>query len=78
MNYKEEKYLNYVNERIDELLENNADKNYIADLLDDIIYYLPDDLSSELLKELYRIQDNFIDWRKKGAIAPGSYIFFKK
>ena len=61
MNYKEEKYLNYVNERINELLENDADKNYIADLLDDIIYCLSNDLSPELFKELYRIQDNFIN-----------------
>ena len=50
MNYKEEKYLNYVNERINELLENNADKNYITDLLDDIIYRLSNDLSPELIE----------------------------
>ena len=61
MDYKEEKYLNYVNERINELLENNADKNYIADLLDDIIYHLSDDLSTELFSALYKIQDNFIN-----------------
>ena len=61
MDYKEEKYLNYVNERINELLKNNADKNYIADLLDDIIYRLPSDLSTKLFKELYRIQENFIN-----------------
>ena len=61
MNYKEEKYLNYVNERINDLLENNANKEDIADLLDDIIYRLPDDISSDLFKELYKIQDNFIN-----------------
>lgn len=61
MNYKEEKYFNYINEKINELLKNNADKEYIADLLDDIIYYLPDDLPPELFKALYRIQENFIN-----------------
>ena len=61
MDYKEEKYLNYVNERINELLKNNADKEYISDLLDDIIYNLSNDLSPELFSALYKIQDNFIN-----------------
>ena len=61
MNYKEEKYFNYVNERINELLKNNADKEYISDLLDDIIYNLSNDLSPELFSALYKIQDNFIN-----------------
>lgn len=61
MNYKEEKYLNYVNERVNDLLEENTNKNDIADLLDDIIYHLPDNLSAELFKVLYKIQDNFLN-----------------
>lgn len=60
MNYKEEKYLNYVNERVSDLLEKNINKNDIADLLDNIIYCLPDDSSTELFKALYKIQDNFL------------------
>lgn len=61
MDHKEEKYLNHVNEMVNDLLEKNTNKNDIADLLDNIIYCLPDDLSAELFKALYRIQDNFLN-----------------
>ena len=60
MNKKEEKILNYVNERIEFCLRNNIDKDYIANCIDDIIYDLPEESSSELFSILYRIQDNLL------------------
>ena len=60
MNKKEEKILNYVNERVEFCLRNNIDKDYIANCIDDIIYDLPEESSSELFSILYRIQDNLL------------------
>ena len=57
MNKKEEKILNYVNERVEFCLRNNIDKDYIAESIDDIIFNLPENLSSELFSTLYRIQE---------------------
>ena len=36
------------------------DKKYIAEQLDDVIYNLPENSSSELFNILYRIQDNLL------------------
>ena len=60
MNKKEEKILNYVNERVEFCLRNNIDKDYIANCIDDIIYDLPEESSRELFSILYRIQDNLL------------------
>ena len=60
MNKKEEKILNYVNERVEFCLRNNIDKDYIADSIDDIIFDLPEDSSSELFSTLYRIQETIL------------------
>ena len=60
MNKKEEKILNYVNERVEFCLRNNIDKDYIANCIDDIIYDLPEEASPELFSILYRIQDNLL------------------
>ena len=57
---KEEKILNYVNERVEFCLRNNIDKDYIANCIDDIIYDLPEESSPELFSILYRIQDNLL------------------
>ena len=60
MNKKEEKILNYVNERVEFCLRNNIDKDYIAESIDDIIFDLPEDSSSELFSTLYRIQETIL------------------
>lgn len=60
MNCKEKKVLDLVNDRVNFMLDNNYDKNYIAECLDDIIYSLPDESSSELFSILYRIQDKLL------------------
>ena len=60
MTNKEEKYVDYINERICFCLEKGIDKNYIAEQLDDVIYNLSEDTSVELFNILYRIQDNLL------------------
>ena len=60
MNNKEKKYLDYINERVYHCLKKGIDKNQIAEWLDDAIYNLADDNSSELFNTLYRIQDNLL------------------
>ena len=60
MTIKEKKYLDYIDERVYHCLERGIDKKQIADWLDDYIYDLPEDSSSELFNTLYRIQDNLL------------------
>ena len=60
MNNKEKAYLNYIDERIYHCLKRGIDKKQIADWLDDVIYNLSDDNSSELFNILYRVQDNLL------------------
>ena len=60
MTNKEKKYLDYINERVYHCLKRGIDKNQIAEWLDDVIYDLSDDNSSELFNILYRIQDNLL------------------
>ena len=57
---KEKKYLEYIDERVYHCLERGIDKKQIAEWLDDYIYDLPVDSSSELFSTLYRIQDNLL------------------
>ena len=57
---KEKKYLDYINERVYHCLQHGIDKKQIAEWLDDYIYDLSDDNSSELFNILYRIQDNLL------------------
>ena len=57
---KEKKYLDYIDERVYHCLERGIDKKQIAEWLDDYIYDLPVDSSSELFNTLYRIQDNLL------------------
>ena len=60
MTDKEKKYLEYIDERVYHCLERGIDKKQIAEWLDDYIYDLPVDSSSELFSTLYRIQDNLL------------------
>ena len=60
MTNKEKKYLDYIDERVYYCLQQGIDKKQIAEWLDDAIYDLSDDNSSELFNILYRIQDNGI------------------
>ena len=60
MSNKEKKYLDYINERLYHCLKRGIDKKQIAKWLDDYIYDLSDDNSSELFNILYRIQDNLL------------------
>ena len=60
MTDKEKKYLDYIDERVYYCLKRGIDKKQIAEWLDDVIYNLSDDNSSELFNILYRIQDNLL------------------
>ena len=60
MTYKEKKYLDYINERVYNCLQQGIDKNQIAEWINDVIYDLSDDTSYELFKNLCRIQDNLL------------------
>ena len=60
MTNKEKKYLDYIDERVYHCLERGIDKKQIAEWLDDYIYDLSADTSSELFSILYRIQDNLL------------------
>ena len=60
MTNKEKKYLDYIEERVCYCLKRGIDKKQIAEWLDDYIYDLSDDNSSELFNTLYRIQDNLL------------------
>lgn len=60
MTNKEKEILDYVQECITSCLRKNVSKYYLANWLDDVIYDLSDDNSSELFNILYRIQDNLL------------------
>ena len=60
MTNKEKKYLDYINERVYHCLQQGINKKQIAEWLDDYIYDLSEDTSSELINILYRIQDNLL------------------
>ena len=60
MTNKEKKYLDYIDERLHYCLKRGIDTKRIAEWLDDVIYNLSDDTSSELFNILYRIQDNLL------------------
>lgn len=60
MTNKEKEFLNYIDGRVYHCLERGIDKKQIAEWLDDVIYNLSDDTSSELFNILYRVQDNLI------------------
>lgn len=60
MTNKEKDLLNSIGEKVYFCLQRGIDKNYIAEQLDDVIYNLPDDTSSEVFNELYLIQDNLL------------------
>ena len=60
MTNKEKEFLNGVDEKVYHCLQRGIDKNYIAKEIDDVIYNLPKDTSSELFNILYRIQDNLL------------------
>ena len=60
MTDKEKKYLDYIDERVYHCLKSGIDKKQIAEWLDDVIYNLSDDNSSELFNILYRLQDNLL------------------
>ena len=60
MTNKEKKFLDGVDEKVYHCLQRGIEKNYIAGWLDDVIYNLPEETSSELFNILYRIQDNLL------------------
>ena len=60
MNENEKRILDYIDERVYNSIRRGIDKKQISDWLDDIIYDLPEDTSSELFSVLYRIQDNLL------------------
>ena len=60
MTNKEKEFLDYIDERVYHCIERGVDKKQIAEWLDDVIYNLSDDTSSELFNILYRVQDNLI------------------
>ena len=60
MTNKEKKYLDYIDERLHHCLKQGIDNKQIAEWLDDVIYDLPDDTSSDLFNILYRIQDSLL------------------
>lgn len=60
MTNKEKKYLDYIDERVYHCLQKGIDKKQIAEWLDDFIYDLPNDSSSDFISILYRIQDNLL------------------
>ena len=60
MTNKEKKFLDSIDEKVYHCLQRGIDKKYIAEQLDDVIYNLPENSSSELFNILYRIQDNLL------------------
>ena len=60
MTNKEKEFLNDVDEKVYHCLQRGIDNVQIAEWLDDYIYDLPEDSSSELFNTLYRIQDNLL------------------
>ena len=60
MTNKEKEFLNYVDEKVDNCVQNGIEERYIAEWLDDVICDLSEDTSSELFNILYRVQDNLL------------------
>ena len=60
MTHKEKKFLDNVDEKVYHCLQRRIDKKQIAEWLDDVIYNLSEDTSSELFNILYRVQDNLL------------------
>ena len=60
MTNKEKEFLNSVDEKVYHCLQKGIEEIYIAEWLDDVIFDLPKDSSSELFNILYRIQDNLL------------------
>ena len=60
MNKYESDFLETIEEKVAFCIYRGIDNNYIANQLDDVIYNLPEDSSSELFNTLYRIQDNLL------------------
>ena len=60
MNENEKRILNCAEESVNFCLQRGIDKKQIAEWLDDVIYDLPEDSSSELFNILYRVQDNLL------------------
>lgn len=60
MNKYETEFLETIEEKVAFCINRGIDNNYIANQLDDVIYNLPEDTSSELFNILYRIQDNLL------------------
>ena len=60
MTNKEKRYLDTIDEIVHFCLKRGIDKKEIAEWLDDVIYDLPEDTSSELFNILYRVQDNLL------------------
>ena len=60
MNNREKDLLNQIDEKVVFCLYRGIDKKQIAEWIDDVIYNLSDDTSSELFNTLYRIQDNLL------------------
>ena len=60
MNRYEKDLLNQINEKVVFWLYRGIDKKQIAEWIDNFIYNLSEDTSSELFNILYRIQDNLL------------------
>ena len=60
MTNHEKDLLNQIEEKVIFCMNRGIDKKQIADWLDDVIYDLSDDYSSELFNIIYRIQDNLL------------------
>ena len=60
MNRYEKDLLNQINEKVVLCLCRGIDKKQIAEWIDNFIYNLSEDTSSELFNILYRIQDNLL------------------
>ena len=60
MNRYEKDLLNQLEEKVIFCLYRGIDKKQIAEWLDDVIYELSENTSSELFNILYRIQDNLL------------------
>ena len=59
-NENEKRILTCAEESVIFCLQRGIDKKQIAEWLDDVIYDLPEDSSSELFNILYRVQDNLL------------------
>ena len=60
MTNKEKEFLNDVDEKVYHCLQRGINEVQVAEWLDDVIYNLPENTSSELFNILYRIQDNLL------------------